>query len=227
MPNERDEDADRCLAAADIDLGGACARARRRISGSPVAAKRINSRRKSRDREIEPGGDRSISDRDRLVELSQENVGIGEQVARIDVAGIQFDRASEIAFPFLPFAFAPMQVSGEGEKSDAVRHRWAGQGELFVGPIVVALATKVIIGHREMRFGRVGREAQRRLGRDPPPHGARRGWIKVEKIEQVVGASGVTIGEDETGIARRRIVQQSNRLQERDLGIRRVGVAVD
>ena len=65
---------------------------------------------------------------------------------------------------------------------------------------------------REMGFGRIGCEAQRRFGRDLRPNRARRGRIKVEKIEQVVGAGGVTIGEDETGIARRRLVKQPDRL---------------
>ena len=78
-----------------------------------------------------------------------------------------------------------------------------------------------------MGFGGVGRETQRCLGRDPSPQSALRGWIKIEEIEQIVGAGGVTIGKNETGIARGRVIKQSNRLQERDLGIRRVGVAVD
>ena len=56
-----------------------------------------------------------------------------------------------------------------------------------------------------------GAKAQRRFGSDLPANRARRGRIEVEKIEQIVRAGGVTIGEDETGIAHGRLVKQPDR----------------
>ena len=107
----------------------------------------MNSRRRSSDRKVESGGDASVRDRDRLVELSQQNIGIGEQIAGVDVPRIEINCAHKIAFSLLPFSLPPVQVSREGKKRNAVRHRRPGQGELFFGPMVVAPTTKIIVCH--------------------------------------------------------------------------------
>ena len=143
VPDERNENADRRFAAADIDL-------MRLFCEGAFENFRIAARSETdefapqtRDRKVESGSDASVGNGNRLIELSQESIGIGQQVARIDVPRIQVNCADKIAFAFLPATFASMQVSGKSEKGNAVRHRRPGQRELFLGSMVVALATKI------------------------------------------------------------------------------------
>ncbi|MBA3542865.1 MAG: hypothetical protein H0T83_00235 [Chthoniobacterales bacterium] len=171
----------------------------------------MNSRRRVGDRKIEPGGDAAVSHGDRLIELAQENVGIGEQIGGVDVARIEVDRSGEIAFSFFPLPFPPMQVSREREQRNAVGHRRFGERQLLLGLLIFALASKIMISHREMGVGRIRREAQRRLGCDSPPGRACCGCVEVEKVKQVVRTGGVGVGQHEIGIARGGLVQQPDR----------------
>ena len=146
-----------------------------------------------------------------------ENIGIGQQVdSRSMFLGSRSTARIKIAFAAASQrpCRRSMQVTGKGEKGNAVRHAPAGPAQALFrldgsragnennSPAIVRCAS-----------AESGCKAQRRLGSDLTAHELRaRSRIEVEKIEEVVGAGSVSNRRGRNfGITRRRFVKQPDR----------------
>ena len=56
---------------------------------------------------------------------------------------------------------------------------------------------------------------------------ALRGWIEIEKEEQIVGARGITISGDKVRVALDRFIERLQRLEQRRAHVGRIDIAID
>ena len=78
-----------------------------------------------------------------------------------------------------------------------------------------------------MRLSRIGAKPQRRLYRCVGERNTVRGWIEIEKEEQIVRARGITIRGDKVRVALNRFVKRFQGLEQCCSHVGRINIAVD
>ena len=105
-----------------------------------------------------PDGNRTIICGFCLGKAALQNVSVDEKIYGIRIARIERNRCGEIAFRFRPLTTPTFDVTGQRKKRNAVRKMRARQSKFLQRSFVIAMATKLVISHRDMRLGKIGTE---------------------------------------------------------------------
>src|SRR5262249_12314544 len=110
-------------------------------------------------RDVESSGNRATRAFHCLIKTAQQDVRVDQEIDGVDTPRIKLHRAPKVVLCFRPAALPAIDVAGESEKGGAVWQAGSGERELLIGTVVVALTAKIKVGHREMSFSGIGREA--------------------------------------------------------------------
>src|SRR4051812_27244025 len=108
---------------------------------------------------------------------------VGKEVNGIHVSWVQLDSFRKAVRSFIPQTLAPFDVTVKQEKLHAVRKFRSGDCQLLSRAFVVAIAAKIMVSHRQVRFAGIRPQLQSLLRRTFRFTDAIRIEIKLEKIE--------------------------------------------
>src|SRR5204863_577208 len=115
---------------------------------------------------------------------------------------------------FLQLPLAPPDEPGQLKDSRIIRQRSASYVQLGKGAVVVERAAKEMCAARKVRFARVRTQTQCFLNRSFCQCQTRRSVIIAKEIELVVRKSQLAISKKKRRVARNRLIEEVDRLQE-------------
>ena len=136
-----------------------------------------------------------------------EHVGVGQKIIGIRISRIQREGGGEITFSFGKMVATSIDVAGENEERRAIRQTRACDREFFQSAAVISLAPKKIIGECKMRLSGIGTKPQCCLYCGVGEGNPVRGWIEIEKEEEIVRARYITIRRHKVGVAINRFIE--------------------
>src|SRR5436190_10817227 len=135
-------------------------------------------------------------------------------VKDIHIARVQLESALKIAQTFLISPLASLDGAGQLEDSRIIRQRPACYIELSKSAAIIESAAIQIFAARKVRFACVGAQTECCLHSSLCQRQARGSVINAHKIELVVGISQLAISKKKRRVARNRLIEEVDRLQE-------------
>ena len=152
----------------------------------------------------------AIKSRSRLGIAPQRAVAKRYLLKSEKVARIQFDRPLQVPYRLLPVSFTPVDVSGQLENQRLIRQRPLRDPNLRTCVIIVEITTIKKLSQGEVRLARV--RAQTKSGLNRCVRGTETRWcmVQVKEVKLGVCARQSAVGKQERGIARDRLLEESN-----------------
>src|SRR5436853_4639130 len=142
---------------------------------------------------------------------------ISQKVDRVQIRRIQLNRFRKTAGCLVPQSLAPLDVTVEQEKRDAVRQFRTGNCQFLAGSLIIAVTAKIMVGHGEMGLSRVRAQLQRHLYRVFGVGNAAGIEIELEEIQKIMSPGSAGECQSEFWVPCRCLIEEIDRLQERSL----------